>query len=313
MQPLIAVLGPTAAGKTSLSVRLARELGGEIINSDALQVYRRLEIGTDKPSPELRRAIPHHLVDILEPEEPYSAGEFARRARPLIDDIRRRGRVPILVGGSGLYLRAVLEGLSPMPPSDYEVREALDRRCAEEGLPALYEELLKVDPDTARRLAPRDRQRILRALEVERSSGLPLSAWIRQQPSGGRRLTAIKLGLTVPRSILYDRISARVNDMLERGWVNEVVTLLQDGINPGVPAFQAIGYRQIVRYVQGGWSLSSAMEDTIRATRRYAKRQMTWFRKEDDVRWISASDLEQDMKSWLPQLTLEVQSLDEQA
>ncbi len=313
MQPLIAVLGPTAAGKTSLAMRLARELDGEIINADALQVYRRLEIGTDKPSLELRRAVPHHLVDVLDPEEPYSAGEFARRARPLIDDIRGRRRTPILAGGSGLYLRAVLEGLSPIPPSDSQVRESLEKRCASEGLETLYEELSAVDPDTARRLAPRDRQRILRALEVAQSSGRTLSSWIRQRPLGGKRLTAVKLGLTLPRSILYDRISARVTDMLERGWVEEVTTLLQDGVDPGVPAFQAIGYRQIVRHVQGDWSLRAAMEDTVRATRRYAKRQMTWFRKEQDVRWISASDLEQDMESWLRQFNVEVQSLDEQA
>ncbi len=313
MPPLIAVLGPTATGKTSLGVRLARELDGEIINADALQVYRRLEIGTDKPPLELRRAVPHHLVDILDPEEPYSAGEFARRARPLIEEIRRRGRAPILVGGSGLYLRAVLEGLSPIPPTDPQVREALDRRCAREGLPALYEELCSVDPETARRLAPGDRQRVLRALEVARSSGRTLSAWISQRPLGGKRLAAVKLGLTLPRSILYDRISARVAEMLERGWVEEVTTLLRAGVDPGVPAFQAIGYRQIVRHVRGEWSLRAAMEDTIRATRRYAKRQMTWFRKEEDVRWISASDPEQGMRSWLRTFKVEVQSLDEQA
>ncbi len=301
MQPLIAVLGPTAAGKTGLSVRLAKELDGEIINADALQVYRGLEIGTDKPPLELRRAVPHHLVDILDPEEPYSAGEFARRARPLIEAIRGRGRTPLVVGGSGLYLRALLEGLSPIPQSDREVRRALDERCAAEGLAALYEELRRVDPDTAGRLAPRDRQRILRALEVAESSGRPLSSWIRQQPLGGRPLAAVKLGLTLPRSILYDRIAARVAEMLERGWVDEVATMLQAGVKPAVPAFQAIGYRQIVRHVQDGWSLQAAMEDTIRATRRYAKRQLTWFRREQNVRWIPASDLEQSMRSLLRQ------------
>ena len=301
MRPLIAVLGPTATGKTALGMGLAKELDGEIINADALQVYRRLEIGTDKPSLELRRAVPHHLVDILDPEEPYSAGEFARRARPLIDDVRQRDRSPILVGGSGLYLRALLEGLSPIPRSDPQVRAALDRRCSQEGLPALYGELQAVDPETARRLASGDRQRILRALEVAQSSGRKLSSWIRDRPLGGKRLDAFKLGLTLPRSILYDRISARVTDMLERGWIDEVKTLLQSGVDPEVPAFQAIGYRQIVRHVRGDWSLRAAKEDTIRATRRYAKRQTTWFRKESGVRWISASDPESGMRAWLRQ------------
>ena len=297
--PLIAVIGPTATGKTHLGVRLAQELDGEIINADALQVYRRLEIGTDKPPLELRRAVPHHLIDILDPEEPYSAGEFSRRARPLIAEIRARGRTPILVGGSGLYLRAVLEGLSPIPQTEPEVREALEARCRSEGLVSLYQELLKVDPSTARRLAPGDRQRILRALEVVRSSGRPLSDWIADRPLGGERLNAVKLGLTLPRSILYDRIASRVTDMLERGWVEEVKALLQGGVDPGSPAFQAIGYRQLARHVQGGWSLQAAGDDTIRATRRYAKRQMTWFRREERVRWIPATESERGMQSWL--------------
>ena len=299
MQPLIAVIGPTAAGKTSLGMRLAEELDGEIINSDALQVYRGLEIGTDKPPMELRQAVPHHLIDILDPHEPYSAGEFARRARVAIEEIRGRGLSPILVGGSGLYLRALLEGLSPIPATEPEVRRELEERCESEGLPALFEELRDVDPLTAARLAAGDRQRILRALEVARSSGRPLSAWIADRPLGGKRLEAIKLGLTLSRSILYDRIASRVNEMLERGWVEEVKTLLQTGIDPHCPAFQAIGYRQLTRHVQGGCSLQAAKDETIRATRRYAKRQMTWFRKEEQVRWLSASAPEQDIRSWL--------------
>ena len=302
MKPLIAILGPTATGKTDLAVRLGQQLDGEVVNADALQVYRGLDIGTAKPPPELRGAVPHHLIDILDPEEVYSAGEFVRRARPLVDEIRDRGRVPILVGGSGLYLRALLEGLSPIPASDPETRRRIERRCAREGLEKLYQELVRVDPETARRLAPRDRQRILRALEVATSSGRPLSAWIRQKPLGGSRLDAVKLGLTSPRSILYDRISGRVKDMIEQGWVEEVAALLERGVDPRAPAFQAIGYRQIVRHVEGGWSLEAATEDTIRATRRYAKRQMTWFRKESNVRWLPASDLEREMPSLLEQL-----------
>lgn len=302
MTPLIAILGPTAAGKTGLGLTLARELDGEIINADALQVYRGLDIGTAKPSAEERAAAPHHLVDILDPEESYSAGEFVRRARPLIGEIRQRRRTPILVGGSGLYLRALLEGLSPIPQSDPEARRILEERCAREGLGALYEELCEVDPMTAGRLAPGDHQRILRALEVAASSGRTLASWIRQQPLGADRLGAVKLGLTLPRSILYDRIARRIDDMLEQGWVEEVEALLQRGVDPGVPAFQAIGYRQLVRYVGGDWSLQAAMEDTVRATRRYAKRQMTWFRQEKEVRWIDASDLERSMPSLIREL-----------
>ena len=184
------------------------------------------------------------------------------------------------------------------------MRRGLEKRLAEGGLGPLYDELREVDPETARRLAPGDRQRILRALEVATSSGRPLSDWIRQRPLGGDRLDAVKLGLTLPRSILYDRIAERVGKMIEQGWVGEVAALLQRGVDPGVPAFQAIGYRQVVRHVEGGWSLQAAMEETIRATRRYAKRQMTWFRKEKGLRWVEASDLEQGTTSLLRKFKL---------
>lgn len=290
MRRLVAVMGATATGKSDLALGLARKLDGEIVNADALQVYRGLEIGTAKPNAAMRREIPHHLINILEPHQTFSAGEFVRRARAAIAKIRRRGRSPILVGGSGLYLRALLEGLSPLPESDPEAREMFERRLAGEGLPALYQELCQVDPETAERLAPRDCQRILRALEVAHTSGRPLSQWIRSRPMGESPLEATRIGLTMPRSILYDRITARAREMVRRGWVAEVKGLLSRGVESGVPAFQAIGYRQIVRHVLGEWSLESALEDTIRATRRYAKRQETWFRKEKGIRWLSALD-----------------------
>ena len=302
MRPLIAILGPTASGKTEFGMRLGEALDGEIVNADALQVYRGLDIGTAKPSADLRAALPHHLIDILDPEEPYSAGEFVRRALPLIEEIRGRGRAPILVGGSGLYLRALLEGLSPIPASDPATRARLEERFAREGLATLYDELREIDPGTARRLAPRDRQRILRALEVAVSSGRPLSHWISQKPLGATPLRAVKLGLTSPRGILYDRIADRVREMIGQGWVEEVVALLERGVDPAVPAFQAIGYRQIIRHVQGEWSLEAATEDTIRATRRYAKRQMTWFRRERDVRWMAASEWVRHLPSLLEKL-----------
>lgn len=299
MERVIAVVGPTAAGKTELSIALAEALNGEIINADALQVYRGLDIGTAKPPLELRQRVPHHLIDILPPDERFSAGAFARRARQAVEAIRGRRRVPIIVGGSGLYLRALLEGISPIPPADPKVRTALQERLQAEGLPALYEELGTVDPVTAARLAPGDRQRVLRALEVAQVSGQPLSAWIRRQPFGATPLAASRIGLTVPRSILYDRIAARVAGMVARGWVGEVAELLEAGIDPQAPAFQAIGYRQMVRHVVGEWSLQAAIDDTIRATRRYAKRQLTWFRKEGDIRWIPAQDLPASIPSLL--------------
>lgn len=293
---ILVVLGATATGKSALALALAERLGGEIVNADALQVYRGFDIGTAKPSGEERRRVRHHLIDILDPEERYSAGEFSRRATAAIEGIAGRGKLPIVVGGSGLYLRALTEGLSPVPAGDPETRRAVRRellwRLQEEGLAALSAELSERDPETARRLAPGDTQRVLRALEVERVSGRPLSAWIAEQPFGVVRVPAIKIGLTMPRPILYDSISNRAVRMLERGWVEEVEELLQRGITPTVAAFQAIGYRQLATHVLGDRSLEDAMMETVRETRRFAKRQQTWFRKERDVYWIEARGLE---------------------
>lgn len=291
-RPVLVVLGATATGKTALALTLAERLGGEIVNADALQVYRGLDLGTAKPSTEERARVPHHLLDVVEPAERFSAGEYGRRARAAIAEIRSRNRWPLVVGGSGFYLRALLDGLSPVPPADPAVREALRRERDELGLPALYERLARVDPPTAARLPPGDAQRILRALEVEAVSGLPLSAWIERKPLGDERLAAIRLGLTLPRTILYDRIERRVVEMIDRGWVREVRKLLDSGLSQQCPAFQAIGYRQLVRHVQGDWTLGQAVTEIVQATRRFAKRQETWFRREPEVYWIDARDAE---------------------
>lgn len=288
--PFLAVVGATATGKSALALALATELAGEIVNADALQVYRGLDLGTAKPTLEERRLVPHHLVDILDPHERYSAGEFARRARAALTDIESRGRLPIVAGGSGLYLRALIEGISPVPGGDPETRALLRARLASEGLPPLYAELERRDPATAARLPPGDTQRILRALEVVHVSGAPLGDWIARQPFGSQRLSVLRVGLTLPRAVLYDRIAGRVLRMVERGWVDEVARLLRSGLEPDLPAFQAIGYRQLARHVLGEWPLARAIDATIQATRRFAKRQETWFRKEPDVTWFEAQD-----------------------
>lgn len=291
----LAIVGATATGKSALAMALAEEVfggAGEIVNADALQVYRGFDIGTAKPGPAERARVPHHLIDVLDPSERWSAGEFARRARQAIDGIQGRGRAPIVVGGSGLYLRALFEGISPVPPGDPEVRSELRDRLAREGLEPLAAELARADPETAERLATGDTQRVLRALEVVRVSGRTLSSWIAEQPFGTQRIAVLRLGLTLPRVLLYDRIAERVVRMVEDGWVSEVARLLARGLDPGLPAFQAIGYRQIVRHLGGEWSLDDAIADTVKATRRFAKRQETWFRREPDVIWFSAQDLD---------------------
>ncbi len=287
----VALVGPTAVGKSALALALAERLDGEIVNADALQVYRGFDIGTAKPSDEERRGVRHHLIDVLEPHERWSAGEFSRRARAAIAEIAAAGRVALVVGGSGLYVRALLDGISDVPRADPAVRRELRRRLEEDGLPALVEELARLDPGTAARLAPGDTQRVLRALEVAASTGRPLSAWIARQPFGERQLPALRIGLTMPRAILYDRIAGRVVRMVELGWVEEVAALLRRGLSPDLPAFQAIGYRQMVRHVLGEWTLETAVAETIQATRRFAKRQLTWFRKERNVTWCEAEGL----------------------
>lgn len=292
--PVAAIVGPTATGKSALALRLALHFDAEIVNADALQAVRRLDVGTGKPSLEDRGRVAHHLFDVVDASERFSAGEFSRRARLVIEEVRGRGRPVLLVGGSGLYLRSVLDGISPIPPADPEVRRELERRLLEQGLPALWRELEAVDPKTAARLLPGDRQRILRALEVARSSGRPLSEWIAAQPVGGERssLAATRIGLTLPRTVLYDRIARRIDHMLAGGWVEEVRTLLAEGADPAAPAFQALGYRQLVAWLGGQVSWDLARQEIEQSTRRYAKRQMTWFRADPAVSWFDALDLD---------------------
>jgi tRNA dimethylallyltransferase len=267
---------------------VAERLGGEIVNADALQVYRGFDLGTAKPTAAERSRVPHHLIDILDPDERYSAGRFALLAEAAIAEIAGRGSLPILVGGSGLYLRALLEGIAPMPPVDPGVRARLEERLASEGLPALHRELASRDPVTAARLGAGDRQRVLRALEISLSTGEPLSSWIARRPFGERRRAAARIGLTLSRRALYDRIAVRVNRMEEAGLEAEVRRLLASGVRPESPAFQAIGYRQFAQVARGQWSKEQAVDETIRATRRFAKRQQTWFRAERDIVWFDA-------------------------
>lgn len=291
MARTLAVVGPTATGKTALGLALAPPLDGEIVNADALQAYRGLDIGTAKPTAEERGAVPHHLLDVLEPDEPYSAGEFSRRGRAAIEEIEARGGTAIVVGGSGFYVRALFEGLHEIPPADPEVRAVLRERARAEGLAALRSELAKLDPVTEARLEQGDTQRVLRALEIALSTGRPLSKWTSREPEKPVVIDRRQVGLTLPRAILYDRIEDRVRRMVDAGWVEEVSVLLER-FDADSPAFQAIGYRQIAGFLQGRSSLEEAVEDTITATRRFAKRQLTWFRRQRDVEWFSALEME---------------------
>jgi len=284
----IVVVGPTAAGKTAMGAALALRLGGEVISADAFAVYRGLDIGTAKPDRELRRQIPHHLVDIADPAERYSAGMFLRDADAAIAAIRERGKMPVVVGGTHFYVRALLWGLFPEPPKDAALRRRLAAEW-DERPEALRDELARLDADSARRIAPADRQRTLRALEVCLVSGRPMSVLWREHGRDAPRYRVRMLGLNPPRAELHARIATRVESMFAAGLVREVAGLLAEGLSQEVHALKAIGYRESCGVLRGEWTTADAVERSIAATRRLAKRQLTWLRGETGVEWLTGS------------------------
>jgi len=292
--PAIALMGPTAAGKTALALEWAARFDGEIISVDSALIYRGLEIGAAKPNAEERARAPHHLLDVRDPWQPYSAAEFARDAREAINAIVARGRLPILVGGTGLYFRALLNGLSPMPEADPAVRAQIAAEADQRGWPALHCELAAIDPDAAARIQPGDPQRIQRALEVYRLSGKPLSQWQRLPPEQPRLpVRTVKL-IVAPneRATLHARIAQRLDAMLSAGFVDEVRALRaipELAAHPtalDLPALRAVGYRQAWEHLDGRYDAAEFRTRAIYATRQLAKRQLTWLRGELDARWF---------------------------
>jgi tRNA dimethylallyltransferase len=289
-QKIVIIIGPTASGKSDLALRLAERLDGEIVNADSVQLYRGLDIGTAKPSPELRHRVPHHLIDIADPDQEFSASDFRREAAKAIADIAGRGKRVFIVGGTGLYIRALLQGLVDSPSGAGEVRLELEEEARQHGNEALLGGLAKVDPVTAERLHPNDLVRIIRALEVYRMTGNPISQQRSSHGFSGDYYCALKLGLTVARGELYERIDRRVERMMGDGLVDEVRTLLERGFSPQLKALRSIGYRQICAYLSGEYSLAEGVRLMQRDTRRYAKRQMTWFRNDKEINWVEYSD-----------------------
>ena len=280
----LCLCGPTAAGKTAAALAIAAELPVEIVSVDSALVYRGMDIGTAKPTAAERAAVPHHLIDVRDPWDPYSAADFAADARRLVAEIHARGRRPLLVGGTMLYLKALFDGLDPMPPADPALRAAIDAEAAREGWPALHARLAAVDPDTARRIAPADAQRIQRALEVWRATGRPLSDWQRRAtaPAPGPAPTVLSLEPT-DRAWLHRRIAERLDTMFAAGLLDEVRRLRSDPrIHAGLPAMRAVGYRQCLQALEsvgsGDPDLATLRDRCIAATRQLAKRQLTWLR-----------------------------------
>ena len=283
------IVGPTATGKSDLAVALAERFGGEIVNADSRQVYRCLDIGTAKPPPEVRRRIPHHLFDIVRPDEEFSVALYTRLAREVVEDIARRGRLPILVGGTGHYIWALLEGyqVPPIPP-DPELRRRLRDRAEREGPEALYAELKAADPEAAARIDPRNLRRVIRALEVITKTGRKFSELRLKNPPPWDPFI---IGLTLDRQKLYRRIDRRVEEMIAAGWVDEVRRLLEKGYSPELPALTGHGYRWLAKYLKGEIPLEEAIARTKNEIHNYARHQYAWFRLSDPrITWLEADD-----------------------
>ncbi|MFI9837930.1 tRNA (adenosine(37)-N6)-dimethylallyltransferase MiaA [Nonomuraea sp. NPDC051941] len=277
-QPVIAVVGPTAAGKSDLAVDIALRLGGECVNADSMQLYRGMDIGTAKLTPAEQRGVPHHLLDVWDVTVTASVAEYQKLAREVIDSVA----VPVLVGGSGLYVRAAIDELE-FPGTDPEIRARLEGELAERGPAPLYERLRDLDPVAAAAILPSNGRRIVRALEVIEHSGRPFSATM---PGYDAVYPSVQIGLEVPRPELDERIALRVERMWRAGLVEEVRGLLGQGLAEGRTASRALGYAQVIRFLEGEWSEEQAIEETVRTTRRFARRQESWFRRDPRVRWL---------------------------
>jgi tRNA dimethylallyltransferase len=287
-----ALVGATASGKTAVAIALAQKIGAEVVNADSLQVYRELDIGTAKPTGAERALVRHHLIDVVDPPDPYDAARYSLEARQILAALARRGVPPLVVGGTGLYLRALLSGLFAEGEPAAEVRERLRGELQDLGLPALYQRLLHLDPATADRLHPHDTYRIIRALEVMEATGKPLSAFLNAHRFQDAPYKVLKLGLILPREELYQRIETRVEVMLAQGWLEEVQGLLSR-YPPDLKPLQALGYRHLINYLTGSWSWEEALTLLARDTRRYAKRQLTWFGSDKEIKWFAPGQREE--------------------
>ena len=287
MDKIIVLAGPTASGKTALSVSLAQRLDGEIISADSMQVYRGMDIGTAKVREEEKQGIPHYLLDILDPSESCSAARYASLADPILQDILSRGKTAIIAGGTGLYIDALIKGREYAPAPSGKMRESLEKEADDMGMEHMLNQLRQVDPESAERLHLADRKRILRALEVYRETGITMTEHNRISREIPDRYLPLWLGLTTePRSLLYDRINLRVDKMLNDGLLDEIRFLLQQGLTPASTALQAIGYKEFIPVLSGERSPEEATEMVKQGSRRYAKRQLTWFRRNPDMHWL---------------------------
>ncbi len=286
---IVVVAGPTASGKSDLAMRLAEEFDGELICSDSMQVYRQFDIGTAKPTLSEQKLVPHHQLDLIEPDENYSAGKYERDTSIIIRQIQQRGHLPILVGGTGLYYRALMYGISNIPDIPKKIRQELFSLQKEHGTSYCWEQLQKYDPQTAKRIHPNDTSRIMRSLEVLLTTGTSIADFQKQQPFAEARYPFLAVAYEWERSVLYERINQRTLKMLKSGWIEEVEMLLES-YPPELKSLQSIGYREIVEHILNKLKWEQLVREIQRRTRQYAKRQITWFRREAKIQWHQSGD-----------------------
>ncbi|MFA6023757.1 MAG: tRNA (adenosine(37)-N6)-dimethylallyltransferase MiaA [Candidatus Gracilibacteria bacterium] len=285
-KPLVVICGPTASGKTALSLRIAEDFNGEIISADSAQVYKKMDIGTDKVTPVERQKIKHHLIDVRDINQPFTMADFKREATHAIGEILLKGKLPIICGGTGLYISSVVDNYDlPIAPPDLKIREELEKEYQKKGADGLYNMLLDLDPVSASKIHPNNVRFVARALEVVLQTKKP-----RAQEKAPRLYNVFKMAVDWPREVLYERINKRVDEQIEKGLLNELKTLLSEGYDPKSRAFAALGYKEYFPYLLGEKSLEDCKEELKMNTRNFAKRQLTWFRKEEDIYWISPEE-----------------------
>jgi tRNA dimethylallyltransferase len=289
-KPLVVLVGPTAVGKSRIAILVAKALGTDVLTADSRQVYRGMDIGTDKPSEAERQGVPHRLIDLVDPGQPFNTGEFRRQALVEIARLHGAGKVPLLVGGTGLYVRTVLRGLWEGPQADWAFRTHLDRQAEERGADWLYGELVRVDPESARRLHPNDRAKIVRALEVHHLLGRPLSEEHKRHAFAEQPFTPLLIGLTRERAALYRRVDDRVELELAKGLLEETRRLMEAGYGRHLGSMKGLGYKQMAGHLAGDYDYAEAVRRLKRDTRHFAKRQMTWFRREPGLQWLTIGE-----------------------
>jgi tRNA dimethylallyltransferase len=286
----VAIVGPTAIGKSRIGIEVAKALHTEILTADSCQVYRGMDIGTDKPSLQERQGVPHRLLDLVLPDESFNVGDYRCHALQEVSRLHRQGLLPVVVGGTGLYIRGLLRGLCPAPPANWPMRQAFTQEAREQGSSFLHKKLQQVDPELAKRLHPNDQPKVLRGLEVYQMLGIPLSQVQRQHQFQEVPHPFLLIGLTMERDTLYQRIDARVEWEIEKGLVEETQELMRQGYSRDLGSMKGLGYRQFSGYVAGEYSYDEAVRLLKRDTRHFAKRQLTWFRKEPGIHWITVKE-----------------------